>query len=139
MGEHDGRAGVTDILRRGHVDPARLLTELAAENADGVDTVDALLNVAFDRPILTRAQRVRRAAAAHQQDLDALPEKARYILELLMERYAEAGVEESATPEVINVPPLADVGSPAQIAQAFGGAQQWHAARDELHRWLYAA
>jgi type I restriction enzyme R subunit len=135
----DGRTGVTDILRRGHVDPARLFAELSADDPDGIDTVDALLNVAFDRPMLTRAERARRAAAAHRQDLDALPKKARHILGLLLERYAESGVDESAPPEVINVPPLSTVGNPAEIAEAFGGAQQWHAARDELHHWLYSA
>lgn len=134
-----GRAGVTDILRRGHVDPTRLLSELAVDNPGEIDTIDALLNVAFDRPMLTRAERARRTAHSHRSDLDAMTEKARYVLGLLMERYATAGVDESARPEVINVAPLTNVGNPAEIAAAFGGAQQWHEARERLHQWLYSA
>jgi type I restriction enzyme, R subunit len=135
----DGRRGVVDLLARGRIDPARLLLELGARQPHEIDTVDALINVAFNVPMRTRAERARRAITAHRAELDAMPETAREILSMLLDLYARDGVEESGLATVVNVPPLSDLGTPAEIAAAFGGARAWHAARDQLHSWVYSA
>lgn len=133
------RGEVVAFLAEHRIDPRRLAAELGAAVGEPVDTVDQLLHLAWDRPVLTRAERARRARSEHQQDLDALPQHARTVLSLLLDRYAEAGIDEVASAQVAQVPPLSAIGTPAQIAAGFGGADQWHRAREEFQRWLYSA
>lgn len=133
------RGEVVAFLDREHIDLGRVTAELAPPGAETVDTVDQLLHLAWNRPTLTRAERARTARTTHAQDLDAYGETARRVLDLLLDRYAEAGINEIAAPTVVQVPPLASLGSPAQIAAEFGGPDGWHRARVEIQRWLYAA
>jgi type I restriction enzyme R subunit len=133
------RAEVVTFLGASHIDPARLAGELAGAADAPVDTVDQLLNLAWNLPTLTRAERARRALSPHQVELDAYPEQAREVLALLLDRYAEAGIDEIAAPSVVQVPPLSAIGSPAQIAGRFGSADAWHRAREVVQAWLYSA
>jgi type I restriction enzyme, R subunit len=132
------RSDVVTFLGRHRIDPARLAEELGA-SGEAVDTVDQLLHLAWGLPTLTRAERARRARSAHQAELDAYPLLARDILSLLLDRYAEAGIDEVSAQAVVQVPPLSDVGTPAQIADRFGGAEEWHRAQRALQDWLYSA
>jgi len=133
------RAEVVTFLGASRIDPARLAEELGRAGGAPVDTVDQLLHLAWGLPTLTRAERARRALSDHQTELDAYPEQAREILRLLLDRYAEAGIDEITAPAVVQVPPLSSAGSPAQIARRFGGAEAWHAARQAVQTWLYSA
>ncbi|RBY79803.1 DEAD/DEAH box helicase [Geodermatophilus sp. TF02-6] len=133
------RADVVSFLGANRIDPVRLTDELERAGDGRVDTIDRLLHLAWGLPVLTCAERARRARSQHREELDALPERAREILGLLLDRYAEAGVDEIAAPSVVQVPPLSAVGSPAEIAGHFGGARQWHRARETLQAWLYSA
>lgn len=133
------RTDVVSFLAEHRIDPRRLAAELGLASGGSIDTVDQLLHVAWDRPTMTRSERVRRAKTEHQAELDALPDRARAVLTLLLDRYAEAGIDEVSSAQVAQVPPLSTIGSPAQIAASFGGAEQWHAARETFQRWLYSA
>ncbi|MGH3624391.1 MAG: type I restriction-modification enzyme R subunit C-terminal domain-containing protein, partial [Sciscionella sp.] len=133
------RAEVVSFLAERRIDPARLTEELGEAEGACVDTVDQLLHLAWGLPTLTRAERAGRARSAHRAELDAYPQQAREVLSLLLDRYAEAGIDEIAAPTVVQVPPLSTVGSPAQIAARFGGAEAWHQARQALQHWLYSA
>lgn len=133
------RSDAVTFLAQHRIDPARLTTELNAANDGPVDTVDQLLHLAWDVPPVTQAERARRARTQHQPELDALPQQARQVLSLLLDRYAEAGIDEVSSAQVAQVPPLSTIGSPAQIAASFGGPEQWHAARETFQQWLYSA
>lgn len=133
------RADVVTFLSANHVDPARLAEELGRAADGPVDTVDQLLHLAWGLPTLTRAERARRALSEHQAELDAYPKQAREVLELLLDRYAEAGIDEISARSVVQVPPLSAMGSPTQIAGRFGGPEAWHRARVEVQAWLYSA
>lgn len=133
------RSDVVTFLGTNHIDPVRLAEELARAGDAEVDTVDQLLYLAWGLPTMTRAERARRALSGHKAEIDAYPEQARGILTLLLDRYAEAGIEEIAAPSVVQVPPLSAVGSPAEIAHRFGGAEAWHHARAVVQQGLYTA
>ncbi|MFE7421019.1 EcoAI/FtnUII family type I restriction enzme subunit R [Rhodococcus sp. NPDC057529] len=134
-----GRENVVDLLRSRHVDSARLTEELGTSTGAPVDTVDQLLHLAFGLPTLTRAERVRRARSQRQNELAAYPAQARAILETLLDRYADHGIDEATSAAVVQVPPLSELGSPTEIAMAFGGSAQWHQARGQIQDWLYTA
>ena len=133
------RSDVVTFLGANHIDPARLAEELGRACGAQVDTVDQLLHLAWGLPAMTRAERVRRALSDHRAEVEAFPDQARDILAILLDRYAEAGIDEIAAPSVVQVPPLSAIGSPAEIAGRFGGAERWHAARAAVQEWLYSA
>ncbi len=133
------RADVVSFLGAQHIDPTRLAEELGQAGGGQVDTVDELLHLAWGLPLPTRAERASRARSQHQADLDHYSQKAREVLTLLLDRYAEAGIDEVAEPSVVQVPPLSAMGSPAEIARWFGGAPGWHAAHEAVQSWLYIA
>nr|WP_275585564.1 type I restriction-modification enzyme R subunit C-terminal domain-containing protein [Blastococcus saxobsidens] len=133
------RSEVVTFLGTNHIDPVRLAEELSRGGDGQVDTVDQLLHLAWGLPTMTRAERARRALSGHRAEIDAYPEQARDVLTLLLDRYAVAGIDEIAAPSVVQVPPLSAVGSPAQIASRFGGAEAWHQARAAVQEWLYTA
>jgi type I restriction enzyme R subunit len=133
------RAEVVTFLGANRIDPARLAEALAKADGIPIDTVDQLLHLAWGRPTLTRAERARRALSEHQAELDAYPQQAREVLGMLLDRYAEAGIDEISAPSVVQVPPLSTIGSPTEIAGRFGSAEAWHQARAIVQTWLYSA
>jgi len=133
------RADVVTFLGQSRIDPVRLAEELGRSTDAPVDTVDQLLHLAWGLPTLTRAERAGRALSQHATELNAYPQQAREVLAMLLDRYAEAGIEEIAAPSVVQVPPLSIIGSPTQIAARFGSAEAWHRARHEVQVWLYTA
>jgi type I restriction enzyme R subunit len=131
------RANVVSFLKSRHIDPKRLTAEVGSQNGEPVDTVDQLLSLCWGTNLLTQAERARLAKSNYQHELLALPAKARQILEALLEHYGVAGIDEISNPSIVQVPPLSYIGSPQEIAQEFGGAQDWHNARRTLQTWIY--
>jgi type I restriction enzyme, R subunit len=133
----EGRAGVVAFLERNKVDPARLAAELNIMSGSPVDTVDQLLNLAWGVVPLTRAERASRAKQEHQEELEAMSALARRILETMIDHYSVAGIDEISRQAIVRVPPLSLVASPHEIAEEFGGANNWHQARIAVQTWLY--
>jgi type I restriction enzyme, R subunit len=135
----DGRTRAVAALRGAHIDSERLTQEMGLSLDSGIDLVDQLLHLAWNLPVATRAERARSARERHNSELRALSDRARTVLELLLDIYATNGIDEVASDSIAQVPPLRDKGTPAQIAGLFGGPSQWHEARTELQHWLYSA
>lgn len=113
--------------------------DIAAPGTEMIDLFDALTHLAFDAPMPTRAGRARRARAAHESEIEALPTQARAAIEGLLERYVEHGVDDISTGEVLSLPPLSQVGSKREITQAFGGVTEFNAMLGTVQTWLYSA
>ena len=64
--------------------------------------------------------------------------EARAILEELLEKYAEHGIGQLDDLRILEVPPLTDFGTPVEIAQRFGGADELRQAVQELEELLYS-
>jgi type I restriction enzyme R subunit len=103
------------------------------------DTFDVLAHVAFQLTPETRSERARRVRSGATGDLGQYAAPAREVLEALLARYAEHGVDDVADPQVLQLSPLRELGSPSDIARRFGGAAEMHAAVDALQTWLYGA
>ena len=71
-------------------------------------------------------RRERREQAAF---LEAFAREARSVLDELLEKYADHGIDELDDLGVLEVPPLSRLGSPQEIAHRFGGADQLRKAR----------
>ena len=115
----------------------RRLSEVAG--APDADPLDLLCHLAFNGPLRTRRDRAQHLAKAHPDFFDRYAPKARAILDELLDKYAEHGLEQLRLPDVLKIPPLSAHGNPSEISQLFGGAKQLRYAVDELQRLLYAA
>jgi type I restriction enzyme R subunit len=99
------------------------------------DPFDLICHVAYDEPPLTRKQR---AAKVRQDNYFArYGDKARAVMEALLDQYADQGIEAIESPEVFKVIPFTRLGTSVEIIQSFGGRKQFVAALRDLKTHLY--
>jgi type I restriction enzyme R subunit len=100
-----------------------------------VDLFDLICHVAFDQPPLTRKERANNVKKRNY--FTKYGEKARKILETLLDKYADEGVENIESIEVLRVKPFDEYGSPIEIISHFGNKQHYLDAVKELETELY--
>lgn len=111
------------------------LDELAEQFGSDIDPFDLICHVAYDQPALTRRER---AANVRKQNLFAKHgEKARAVLEALLDKYADAGLKSVESLEILKVSPLTTFGTPVEIIRIFGGRDKYLDAIHELETHLY--
>lgn len=132
-----GRAEIESLLGAHGIALEDLTTDRAV--ADDIDPLDVLLQLAWNVPTRTRAERARSVREAHSDEIATLTAKAQRVLDTLIDRYAEHGIDDITSAEVLSVPPIRSVGSPVEIAREFGGTAGWHDQLDRLQDWLYTA
>ena len=103
------------------------------------DPLDLLSHLAFNTPLLTRKERANRLRKAQRDFFAAFAPEARKILDEILEKYAEHGLEQFRLPEVLQVPPISRHGTLVEIAKLFGGTDKLLTAVQELQTMLYAA
>ena len=64
-------------------------------------------------------------------------EQARKVLEALLDKYADEGIENIEDMKILQVNPLDQFGSPVEIIELFGGKQQYQQALIELENEIY--
>lgn len=109
---------------------------LAAEVGRDFSAFDLVCHVAFDQPPLTRRQRADGVRATGYWA--AYSERARAVLDALLEKYADEGLEPDEDAKVLKIRPFPDIGTPGEIVSEFGGKDGFHQAVVELQRHLYA-
>ncbi len=99
------------------------------------DPFDLICHVAYDEPPLTRKQR----AAKVRQDnyFTRYGAKAREVMEALLDKYADQGIEAIESPEVFKVAPFTRLGTSVEIIQSFGGRKQFQSALRDLETRIY--
>jgi len=103
------------------------------------DPFDLLCHLAYNAPLITRRERVRRLRKDKKDFFKQYGPEARAILEDLLEKYAEHGVTEFNIPEALKVPPISERGNVSEIIGLFGTADILRQAVTELQAELYAA
>ena len=124
---------------RKHLDDWHITIDDLAEwtGRPDADTVDLLLNVAWQVPLLSRAERARRVETRQKDFLAAFPSVAEKVLATMLEQYAARGAEE------LDVAALQgdvywSMGTVVQITKHFGGKEGLTSAIDKLGELLYA-
>jgi len=113
-----------------------LFDALSEEVGRDYDAFDLICHVAFGQPPLTRRER-----ADHVRKRDYFTrygEQARSVLEALLEKYAEGGVEGIEDLGVLRVHPISEIGTTVEILAAFGGRDGYVEALQQLEQHLYA-
>lgn len=127
----DRKAAILQELEEQGVPVAQLRASVSAD----VDLFDLLCHVAYDRPPLTRRER---ALNVRKRDyFTKYGPQARCILEALVDKYADEGLENLEDIKVLQVLPLSRLGSPLEIVSEFGGKSKYLKAVQELENELY--
>lgn len=126
------KAAVIDELRTHGV----LLEELQAQVGADLDPFDLICHVVYGQPPLTRRER---AEAVRKRDVfTRYGEQARAVLDALLDKYADEGIEPVEDVRVLNVQPLSDMGTAVELVRRFGQKADYLAAVRALEDALYA-
>jgi type I restriction enzyme R subunit len=100
-----------------------------------VDIFDLICHVAYDQPPLTRKERANNVKKRNY--FTKYGEQSRKVLEALLEKYADEGITNIESMEILRVQPLTEYGSPMEIIKQFGNKGKYIAAIKELEHELY--
>ena len=92
--------------------------------------------MAFDQPPLTRHERVEKVKKRNY--FSKYGEQARKVLEGLLDKYADTGIEHIEDIKVLTLAPFSDLGSAVELVSKFGGKSGYIKAIQELESELYA-
>ena len=108
----------------------------AVPSGDELDAFDLVAHVAFDQTPLTRRER---ADSVRKRDVfGKYGEQARAVLDALLDKFADHGVQDIEDAKVLELPPFDQFGSKTQIRRGiFGGVEQFSSALTELEQALY--
>jgi len=101
-----------------------------------LDLFDLICHVAYDQPPLTRRERANNVKKRNY--FTKYGDQAREVLEALLEKYADEGIENIESLDVLNVIPFTKFGSRIEIVKGiFGGKDEYETAVKELEKELY--
>ena len=109
----------------------------ADEGMADVDDFDFICHIAYDQKPLTRRERAENVKKRNV--FGKYGEAARAVLEALLDKYADGGITEIESIDVLKLDPFVKFGKPVRIAQLFGGKQQYLQAVRELEKEIYKA
>jgi type I restriction enzyme R subunit len=101
------------------------------------DPFDLLVHVAYNGPLRSRRERAERLRKGKLDAFDYLKPEARQVLDLLLEKYNDHGVDQLSDLHILEVPPISERGTPVEIAKLFGGADKLREALNKLQEMLY--
>jgi type I restriction enzyme R subunit len=97
---------------------------------------DLICHVVFDQPALTRRERAENVKKRNY--FTKYSEAAQQVLNALLDKYADIGVSEIESKDVLKISPFDQMGRPLEIVkQAFGSKQGYEQAISELENFLY--
>lgn len=105
------------------------------QNMTDVDDFDFICHIAFNQKPLTRKER---AENVKKRDIfGKYGEAAREVINALLDKYAELGIYDIESTEILKQNPFTKYGKPARIAALFGGSEKYRQAIRELEAELY--
>ena len=118
-----------------HGVPLEILQQAVA-NGSELDVFDLVAHVAFDQKPLTRRERANNVK--RRNVFGKYGEQARAVLEALLDKFADHGVQDIEDAKVLELPPFDQFGSKTQIRRGiFGSVEQYTQAVHELEQALY--
>ncbi|MGE0269289.1 MAG: EcoAI/FtnUII family type I restriction enzme subunit R [Candidatus Omnitrophota bacterium] len=128
---HKKQAIVEELESKGII-----LENLLEETKKDLDIFDLICHIAWDMPALTRKERAE--GVKKRNYFTKYGNKARAVLNALLDKYADEGIENIEDLSVLKIEPFNQMGTPTEIIQSFGGRDQYILAIKELEHELYA-
>ncbi|MBM3435929.1 MAG: DEAD/DEAH box helicase [Bacteroidetes bacterium] len=129
---HKKKAVIEELESQGII-PENLMAEVRKD----LDVFDLICHIAWDMPALTRRERVENVKKRNY--FAKYGKKAREIIETLLDKYADEGIEDIEDLAILRIEPFNQIGTPTEIVQIFGGRDQYIHVIEELEHELYAA
>jgi len=131
--EADQKLAVIEELKEQGV----MLEELAELVGKDFDPFDLICHVVYDQPPMSRKER---AEQVRKRDyFTQYGEQARTVLDALLNKYADEGIENIESMDVLRVQPINQFGTPLEIINIFGGKDKYLEAVKGLETQLYLA
>ncbi len=108
----------------------------AKQGGKPLDAFDLICHVAFDQPALSRKDRAENVKKRNY--FAKYQGAARQVLEALLEKYADTGLEPIEDIKILQLDPFSRIGAPIELVRAFGGKAGYSKAVAELEAQLYA-
>jgi type I restriction enzyme R subunit len=112
-----------------------LFEPLAEEVGKDFGPFDLICHVAFGQPPLTRRERAENVRKRNY--FAKYGEKARLVIDALLDKFADEGIDQIEEMNVLTLQPIASHGRPLEIVKSFGGREKYLAALHELESRLY--
>ena len=130
--EADRKQAIIDELANAGVIWEALEQDVSSE----MGPFDLICHVVFDQPALTRRERADNVKKRNY--FSKYNESAQAVLNALLDKYADSGVSEIESQNVLKVTPFDKMGRPREIiTKAFGGKPQYEQAISDLEHALY--
>jgi len=140
-------------LRKDWLDPSRRAEIIERLEEKGIETqtlgeavgkpdadpFDLLCHLAYNAPLRTRRERAERLKREESEFFEKHGEKAREVLNALIDKYAEHGTAQFKMPDVLEIPPFNGWGNVVELAARFGGGKAMRESVNELQKRLYEA
>jgi len=108
---------------------------LKEEIKKDLDIFDLVCHIAWDKPALTRSERAEHVRKRNY--FAKYGEQARAVLESLLNKYSDEGIENIEDMSVLKIDPFAHMGTPLEIVNLFGGKTGYMSALSELKQQIY--
>ena len=128
---HKKKAVIEELESHGII-PENLMAEVKKD----LDAFDLICHIAWDVPALTRRERAENVKKRNY--FTKYGEKARKVIEALLDKYADEGIENIEDLAILRIEPFNQIGTPTEIVQIFGGRDQYLHVIEELENELYA-
>ena len=114
-----------------------LAEEVEKKQGKPLDPFDLICHVAFDQPALSRRERAEQVKKRNY--FAKYSGAARQVLEALLDKYADTGIEHIEDIKILQLDPFSQFGAPMELVKAFGGKAGYNQAIHELEDELYAS
>ena len=112
-----------------------ILDNLKEEVEKDLDIFDLICHVAWDKKPLTRKER---AENVRKRDyFSKYEQKARNVLNALLDKYAQEGIRNIEDLSVLKINPINSFGTPIEIIDSFGGKDNYLRAIKEMEKHIY--
>lgn len=126
------KVAILETLAEYGIELPNLVKEVGKDYGD----FDLICHIAFDQPPLTRSERANNVKKRNY--FTKYGDKARAVLEALLDKYADEGIAGIENNNVLKLDPFKQLGTPVEIINGvFGGKAQYEAAVQELEAELF--
>lgn len=133
--EADKKSAIIEELAEQGILLDELREEVKQKIGKDLSVFDLICHVTFDMPPLSRKERAEKVKKRNY--FGKYSEKARKVLNALIDKFADAGIEEIENREILYFQPFDEIGTPVEIIKEFGGKAKYEEAIKELEKELF--
>ena len=134
--EADKKSAIIDELIEQGVMLDELREEFKQKTGKDLSVFDLICHVTFDMPPLSRKERAQKVKKRNY--FAKYSEKARKVLNALIDKFSDGGIEEIENREILYFQPFDEIGTPVEIIKEFGGKAKYEEAIKELEKELFS-